>query len=846
VATSVLELELRRLPASIEVADRYHRASVLVRSRGRPLVTLNVPVRAGRVDMAQLRRGLVRALRGAPAWIWLGEVLGIDASATEGAAGLTASVAICTRDRPDDLRRALDAVTSLPDRPEEILVIDNASISDETRRVAAAYPAVRYVREDRPGLNVARNRALAESRYDIVAFTDDDAVPEAGWLASLKRPFTDPMVLCATGLTLPLELETEAQEAFERHNSFARGCWRCVLDGTRHDPLRVARAGAGVNMAVRRSIASLIGGFDEALDAGTPTCSGGDHEMFSRILIAGYRIVYEPAAISRHRHRRSWDELRRTLYGYGVGVYAMWTRRLLVDHEWGVIRRAAGWFWRTQLRTLARSLMGRPGAVPLDLVWAELRGCATGPFAYLQSRSRSRRRAAAPNVVQAFRPAGGTATDNPPHDFVSIIIPTHNRPDHLRRALDALARQTYPRDWFEVIVAPDGRDNALEALSAAPWPFALRIAPQPGPIATGAGAARNRGAALARGTLLIFLDDDIEADPGLVRAHVSAQTRVQNGVAIGYLPPALDGRLDFFGVMLRGWWEAIFQRMRDPGHRFTYQDLLSGNCSMPAAVFNSIGRFHASLRCHEDYELGYRLIRAGAAFTFAGDARGVHHEATDLPRALRRKYDEGRADVVMGRLHPALRTSLPWSSSGTVSARRRILQKLALRWPRAGDAAAHASRATLPLLEIAAMRSRWRKRLDDLLWYWYWRGVGAELETTVAEFRLDEVASGRAAGTGVEIDLRDGLAPAEQQLDACRPDTLSIRYGSHAVGRVALRPGAEPLAGRHLRAILASDVCAGLAEVLKLEAIATYSAADHPFADVLNGESDVESHAAAS
>jgi len=139
-------------------------------------------------------------------------------------------------------------------------------------------------------------------------------------------------------------------------------------------------------MALRRSVLEYVGFFDEALDAGTPTHSGGDTEMFSRILSRGYRIVYEPAALNWHRHRRSWEELRRTIYGYGVGVYAFWTRSLLVEGELGVLRAAPVWFLRYQLRALLRSLFRRPNSLPLDLLLAELRGCLRGPFAYLTSR----------------------------------------------------------------------------------------------------------------------------------------------------------------------------------------------------------------------------------------------------------------------------------------------------------------------------------------------------------------------------------------------------------------------------------------------------------------------------
>jgi hypothetical protein len=110
--------------------------------------------------------------------------------------------------------------------------------------------------------------------------------------------------------------------------------------------------------------------------------------MYARILAAGYSIVYEPDALSWHRHRREWSQLRAAIYGYGVGVYAHWTAQLL-RREFTVPRIALGWL-ASQLASLARALLGWRGHVPLDLVLAELAGCAVGPFAYLRSRRRLR------------------------------------------------------------------------------------------------------------------------------------------------------------------------------------------------------------------------------------------------------------------------------------------------------------------------------------------------------------------------------------------------------------------------------------------------------------------------
>jgi GT2 family glycosyltransferase len=187
---------------------------------------------------------------------------------------------------------------------------------------------------------------------------------------------------------MPLELETEAQEWSERYCPFGRGFSRVVFDVSNLNPLAAGRVGAGANMALRRSVLQQVGPFDEALDAGTPTRSGGDTEMFSRILAAGYEIVYDPAALSWHRHRRSWLELRQMLYGYGVGAYAIWTRKLFVEGDITVLKLAWQWFYHDQLPAVLKGLLRRPGSIPLDLILAELKGCFNGPWAYRQSHRR--------------------------------------------------------------------------------------------------------------------------------------------------------------------------------------------------------------------------------------------------------------------------------------------------------------------------------------------------------------------------------------------------------------------------------------------------------------------------
>ena len=380
--TAICQVELSGPLDAITVTPAATRLMLIFRWRGRVVGRTVVPATTGQMSAAQLREVIRRMPPAAALDAYVDDLIGHDVRRISDAQWPTVSVAICTRERPADLTRALRAVAALSPAPLEVLVVDNAPVTEATREIVASAPSVRYVREDRRGLDAARNRALREARGQLVAFTDDDAVPEPEWLAGLVPNFTDPCVVVTTGLTLPLVLETEGQELFEEHCTFVRGFSRRVFDGQQHNPFAVGVVGAGANMAVRKDVVMALGGFDERLDGGMPTRSGGDHDLFIRVLLEGYRIVYDPAAVSWHRHRRTKEELLETVHGYGVGVYAMWTGLFVERRELGVLRLAWQWFRQGQLK----NLLQRRDPMLRTLTWGELKGCLQGPFAWAAAR----------------------------------------------------------------------------------------------------------------------------------------------------------------------------------------------------------------------------------------------------------------------------------------------------------------------------------------------------------------------------------------------------------------------------------------------------------------------------
>ncbi|NCC31225.1 MAG: glycosyltransferase, partial [Chloroflexia bacterium] len=202
------------------------------------------------------------------------------------------SVVVCTRERPESLARCLGSLQHLDYPVYEVVVVDNAS-RDQATAAVVERAGVRYVYEPRPGLDWARNRGWNEATYDLIAYTDDDVVVDPGWLRGLAHSFAAPEVAVTTGAILPLELETEAQLLFETyggmHKGFKRICFR-PADLRYKQMIASHETGVGANMAFRRTALAHVGGFDTALDVGTPSGGAGDLDMFHRIMVAGLTL----------------------------------------------------------------------------------------------------------------------------------------------------------------------------------------------------------------------------------------------------------------------------------------------------------------------------------------------------------------------------------------------------------------------------------------------------------------------------------------------------------------------------------------------------------------------------
>ncbi len=308
------------------------------------------------------------------------------------------TVVVCTRDRPDGVRRCVEALQRLRYDKLEILIVDNAPSDGRCESMVAtlrgADDRIRYVREPRPGLSCARNRGVAEAAGEIVAFTDDDVRVDELWLDAVVRGFErDPSVACVTGLVASASLEHPAEQFFDGRVFWSSNCEHALHvlepagERSRLHPWAAGGFGTGANVAFRLSVLRSLGGFDECLGAGSPTQGGEDLDIFVRVLRAGYALSYEPDALVWHDHRVSEASLRAQMHGYGRGLSAYLTKYLISPRTGPEVRRRLV-VGLLHAATLARRSRGSSDRAEMraGLLRAELLGLLLGPGAYLRAR----------------------------------------------------------------------------------------------------------------------------------------------------------------------------------------------------------------------------------------------------------------------------------------------------------------------------------------------------------------------------------------------------------------------------------------------------------------------------
>lgn len=321
----------------------------------------------------------------------------------------------------------------------------------------------------------------------------------------------------------------------------------------------------------------------------------------------------------------------------------------------------------------------------------------------------------------------------------SVVIPTHQRREALRRALLALSKQTADTAIYEVIVSVDGSsDGSEEMVRSFDAPYELRVTAGP---SRGRAAACNAAIELARGEVLIVLDDDMQPAPAFVERHLSHHPAGSRLCVMGAVPIELDAASPRAARYTREKFNDHLARLAEPAHDFVPRDFYSGNASLRTEEMRAIGGFSESFTVYgnEDIDLSLRLQAAGVELRYDAEALARQEYDKDLAALARDTLAKGATTVQLADSHPEvfaqLRLASPWDGSRPWLAARSVLLWLT----RQTEAVRRIVLWKAVLLERLGL---WRQPLfyRAVLDYAFWAGVEAELRESSPEGELKRLA----------------------------------------------------------------------------------------------------------
>lgn len=213
----------------------------------------------------------------------------------------------------------------------------------------------------------------------------------------------------------------------------------------------------------------------------------------------------------------------------------------------------------------------------------------------------------------------------------SVIIPTHNRQDKLVETIACLKRQQLEETEYEIIVVDDGSNPAVVVGESQEGPM-IRLERTEG---VERSAARNYGALIARGDLLIFVDDDISVEPDFVAAHLRAHAEWPGALVVGSVNLPEEAMVKPFARFRQRLERQGLPHSRGPTGIRNF--CTAANMSISRDLLQVLGGFDVSIASGEDQDLALRHTGRGGRIVFLRDAIAVHRDdALDIQSYCRR------------------------------------------------------------------------------------------------------------------------------------------------------------------------------------------------------------------
>jgi len=262
---------------------------------------------------------------------------------------------------------------------------------------------------------------------------------------------------------------------------------------------------------------------------------------------------------------------------------------------------------------------------------------------------------------------GAAVSSAGPPASASVVIPTFNRLDQLRRVVAAVSAQERPWELeLEVVVVDDGSTDAT-------WEWLRRRPHGVRPFRqdnAGPARARNRGVNLASGEIVLFLGDDTVPEPGWLAVHLETHRTLGAGDSLGVLgytgfPREQDGP---FSRWINEYGAQFGYLLIDDAFQVPFNFFYTSNVSIRRSFFLELGGFREDFpaAAWEDIELAYRAAARGMRLVYRPLARTVHHHEIDPAGFRKRQMVSGRSAAIFADLHPELAGFLGIPDAGGV------------------------------------------------------------------------------------------------------------------------------------------------------------------------------------
>ena len=239
---------------------------------------------------------------------------------------------------------------------------------------------------------------------------------------------------------------------------------------------------------------------------------------------------------------------------------------------------------------------------------------------------------------------------------ISVIIPTHNRPEKLEETLGHLTRQNLAASDYEIIVVDDGSTPPVTLSSRDPVATARGTVPTFRLVRLDGGersAARNTGASIANGELLVFMDDDITVRDDFLTAHLEAHREWPQALLVGSIRLPESSLETPFGRFRQRLEDSDIPHRRGPTAMRNF--CAAANMAISHARFEELGGFDRAISSGEDQDLALRHTGSGGVIAFVPDARVIHRDgALDVGSYCRRVEWGAEMIIPLCRRYPEL------------------------------------------------------------------------------------------------------------------------------------------------------------------------------------------------